>query len=111
MLDDQPFPFYLWAEACSTTVYLQNRSSHRALGRKTPEEAFTGSRPNVENLHIFGCSKFSHVPSKKRTKLDHIVERRMLVGYSEVAKAYRIYIPALRRDVKFEEDRAFKRSL
>jgi hypothetical protein len=40
----------------------------------------------------------------------------MLVGYSEVSKAYMIYIPALRRamvrrDVRFEEDRAFKRSL
>jgi hypothetical protein len=26
MLHDQALPFYLWVEACSTAVYLQNRS-------------------------------------------------------------------------------------
>jgi len=39
----------------------------------------------------------------------------IFAGYSETSKAYRIYIPALRsvvvrRDVKFEEERAFQRS-
>jgi hypothetical protein len=76
------------------------------LGRKTPEEAFTGHRFDVEHLCIFGCSTFSHVPSEKRTKLDPTTKRGMLVGYSEVTKAYRIYIPTprrvvVRRDVKF----------
>jgi hypothetical protein len=69
MLHDQALPFYLWKEACSTTVYLQNRSPHRALGRKTHEEAFSRKRPDVEHLRIFGCLTYSHVPSEKRTKL------------------------------------------
>jgi hypothetical protein len=80
MLHDQALPFLLWAKAYSTVVYLQNRSPHRALGKKTPEEAFTGSRPDVEHLHIFGCSTFSHVPSEKRTKLDPTAEKGILVG-------------------------------
>jgi hypothetical protein len=59
---------------------------------------------------------FSHVPSERRTKLDPTTQQGILVGYSEVSKAYRIYIPPLRkvvvsRDVRFEEDRAFARSL
>jgi hypothetical protein len=77
---------------------------------------FTGSRPDVEHLRIFGCLTFSHVPSEMRIKLDPIAEKGILVGYSEVTKSYRIYIPTLRRtvvrrDVRFEEDRAFMRSL
>jgi hypothetical protein len=36
----------------------------------TPEEAFTGRRPDVEHIRIFGCSMFLHVPSERRTKLD-----------------------------------------
>jgi hypothetical protein len=68
-------------------VYLQNRSPRRALGRKTHEEAFTGCRPDVEHLCIFGCLTFSHVPSKKRTKLDPTAEKGILVGYSKVSKA------------------------
>ena len=45
MLHDQSLPFFLWAEACSTTVYLQNRSPHCAMGNKTPKESFTGKKP------------------------------------------------------------------
>jgi hypothetical protein len=116
MLHDQALPFYLWAKACNIAVYLQNRSPHRALGRKTPEEAFNESRPDIKHLRIFRCSTFSRVPLEKRTKLDPTIERGMLVGYSKVSKAYKIYIPTLRRvvvrrDVRFEEDRAFRRSL
>jgi hypothetical protein len=116
MLHDQSLPLYLWAEACCTAVYLQNRSPHRILGKMTPEEAFTGRMPDVEHIRIFGCSTFSHVPSERRTKLDPTTQQGILVGYSEVSKAYRIYIPPLRkvvvsRDVRFEEDRAFPRSL
>ncbi|KAH9310643.1 hypothetical protein KI387_025678, partial [Taxus chinensis] len=29
MLHDQDIPRYLWAEACSTTVYIQNRVPHK----------------------------------------------------------------------------------
>jgi hypothetical protein len=116
MLHDQSLPLYLWAEASATAVYLQNRSPHRILGKMTPEEAFTGRRPDVEHIRIFGCLTYSHVPSERRTKLDPTAQQGILVGYSEVSKAYRIYIPPLRRvvvsrDVRFEEDRAFQRSL
>jgi hypothetical protein len=58
---------------------------------------------------------FSHVPFEKRTKLDPTAEKGIPVGYNEVSKVYRIYIPALRRvvvrrDVRFVVDRAFQRS-
>lgn len=41
MIHDQDLSMYLWGEACSTSVYVQNRSPHRILGDKTPEEVFT----------------------------------------------------------------------
>jgi hypothetical protein len=115
MLHDQDLPMFLWAEACNTTIYIQNRSPHRVLGSKTLEEAFIGRKPEIGHLRIFGCLTYSHVPSEKRTKLEPTAEKGILVGYSETSKAYRIYISALRktvvrRDVKFEEDRAFRRS-
>jgi hypothetical protein len=70
MSHDQSLPLYLWAEASATAVYLQNKSPHRILGKMTLEESFTGRRPDVEHIRIFGCLTFSHVPSEKRTKLD-----------------------------------------
>eukprot|EP00253_Pinus_taeda_P021923 PITA_21923 len=50
MLHDQSLPLHLWAEACNTTVYLQNRSPHRILGMKTLMEAYSGKRPDVSHF-------------------------------------------------------------
>lgn len=55
MLHDQGLPLFFWVGACSVLVYLQNRSPHSAVGGKTPAEAFTGRRPDVGNLSMFGC--------------------------------------------------------
>ena len=75
MLHDQSLPFFLWVKACSTVVYVLNRSLHRALGSKTPEETFTGNVPEIGHFGIFGCLTYSHVPSEKRTKLEATSER------------------------------------
>ena len=55
MPHDQGLPLFLWAEACNTAVYLQNRSPYRALGHVTSEEAFSGKKPDVGHFRIFGC--------------------------------------------------------
>jgi hypothetical protein len=84
----------LWAEACNTTIYVQNMSPHRILEDKTPEESFTGVRPEIGHLSIFGCPIYIHVPKEKRTKLESYGRKGMFVGYNETSKAYRIYSSA-----------------
>ena len=54
MLHDQGLLKFLWVEAANTTVYVQNRCPHQALDSKTPEEMFTGKKPNVSHFVIFG---------------------------------------------------------
>jgi hypothetical protein len=108
MLHDQDFPMFLWTEACNTAVYLQNRSLRKVLGRMTLEEAFMRKRPEVSHIRIFGCLVYCHVLAKRRTKLEPTAKKG-LVGYSETSKAYKVYIPSLRRtvvrmNVIFEED-------
>jgi hypothetical protein len=115
MLHDQDFPMFLWDKACNTAVCLQNRSLHKVLGRMTPEEAFTGKRPEMGHICIFGCLVYCHVPTERKTELEPTAEKGILVGYSENSKAYKVYIHALmrtvvRRDVRFEGDRAFRKS-
>jgi hypothetical protein len=65
--EDQDLPMCLWAEAAMAVVYVQNRLSHSALGFKTPEEMFTGKKPEVSHLKIFGCPVFIHIPKRKET--------------------------------------------
>ena len=84
---------FLWVEAFDTTVYVQNRSPHRLLRDKTPEEAFTGVKPKVSHLRIFGYSVYIHEPKEKRTKLEPSGKKGTFVAYSEILKANRIYIP------------------
>ena len=88
MLYDQDLPLFLWVETCSTAVYLQNRSPHKAVGSRTPKEAFTRKRPDIGHLRMFGCLTYSHIPSEKRMKLEPTTEKGILVGYSETTKGY-----------------------
>jgi transposase InsO family protein len=53
MLHDQDLPMFMWEEACNTTIYIQNKSPHRVLWSKTPEEDFTGRKPEIGHLHGF----------------------------------------------------------
>jgi hypothetical protein len=83
----------LWAEATMAAVYVQNRLPHSALGLKTLKEMFTRKKPEVSHLKIFGCPVFIHIPKEKRNKLDPSGKKGIFVGYCEVSKAFRIYIP------------------
>ena len=74
---------HLWDEATRTTIYVQNRIPHNALGNKTPEEMFTGEKPKVSHLNIFGCPVYIHVPKEKRSKLDPLGKKGIFVGYRD----------------------------
>ena len=67
MRHDQDLPMHLWDEATKTIVYVHNRLSHSALGFKTPEEMFTGKKPEVSHLKIFGLPSIcSHTKRKEK---------------------------------------------
>jgi transposase InsO family protein len=116
LLNDQGLSMLLWGEAAMTTIYVQNRSPRRILKDMTPEESFSGKKPNVENLKILGCPVYSHIPKDKRNKLEPSGKKGIFVGYSDSSKAYRIYILKQHkieasRDVTFNEKMAFKKSI
>jgi hypothetical protein len=109
------FTSLLWAKACSTAVYIQNRCLHKILEDKTQKEAFAGLKLKVSHFCIFGCLIYIHVPMEKRAKLEPSSKKGLYVGYSETSKIYRVYIPeqrkiAVSRDVKFEEDFGSRKS-
>jgi hypothetical protein len=115
MIHDQDFPMCLWEEASMTAVYVQNQLSHSAVGFKTMQEMFTGKKPEVSHLKIFGCLVFIHIPKEKRNKLEPSGKKGIFVGYCEVSKAFKIYILGhhhieINRDVTFDEDATLKKS-
>ena len=54
----------------------------------TLEEAFTGEKPHVGHLCIFGCLTYSYIPKEQRTKMEPMAEKGILMGYNETSKAY-----------------------
>ena len=52
-----------------------------------------------EPLSDIDCLVYCHVSLEKRMKLEPTLENGILTGYSETSKAYRVYIPTLKRVV------------
>ena len=48
-------PHEFWGEAVNLTVYLLNRAPTNSLEGKTPFEALTRIKPQVDHLRVFGC--------------------------------------------------------
>ena len=103
-------PHSFWAEALSTATFLRNRSPTKAVCGMTPHEAWTGEKPRVDGLRVFGCQAFVHVPKDERKKLDSKSRKCILLGYGMTTKGYRLYDPLKKkgfhsRDVIFNEQK------
>ena len=64
ILHDQDLPMHLWEEGARKTVYVQNCTPQRVLKNKTPEDVFSGKKPKVSHLRIFGCPVYIQIPKE-----------------------------------------------
>ncbi|KRZ94303.1 Retrovirus-related Pol polyprotein from transposon TNT 1-94 [Trichinella sp. T8] len=92
MLTDAELPERFWGEAVCTAAYLQNRLPSRSIS-KTPFELWTGIKPNVEHIQIFGSKAYSYIPKQKRRKWDNKAREGVIVGYGGSKKGYRLLNP------------------
>ncbi|MGH7239998.1 MAG: hypothetical protein ACREHG_08020, partial [Candidatus Saccharimonadales bacterium] len=125
MLHGANLDYSYWGEAVMNAVYIRNRSPSRWLptggmkgthttgaSRLTPFEAWTGNKPSLGHLKVFGCKAYAHIPDQRRTKLDPKAVQCIFVGYAASSKAYRLYDPVARRiiisrDVTFFENQRY----
>ena len=90
MLRNFHLPKEFWGEAVSTAAYLLNRCSTKRLENVTPEETWSGSKPCLKHLRVFGCLCFKHVPNQLRRKLDKKGEQMIMLGYHSTG-GYKLY--------------------
>ena len=88
-----------------------NRSPTRSVPNTTPIEAWSGFKPNVQHLKVFGSIAYAHVPKAARSKLDDRAVKTIFIGYKN--GGYKLYNPMtkkviLSRDVTFAEHEAWK---
>ena len=109
MLKEKSLPRELWGEAVNTAVYLLNRSSTLSLQGGTSYEAWTGRKPSIAHLRVFGSIVHVKCTKTPQKKLEDCSTPMIFIGYEVGTKAYRCFDPVnatvhTSRDVLFEED-------
>lgn len=69
LLKGMKLPNNLWGEAIRHSVYLLNRLPTRSVSGVTPYEAWSGKKPHLEYVRIFGCVAHMKVPSVHLKKI------------------------------------------
>ena len=81
-------PLELWGEAVNTSVYILNRSPSKSLQRAIPYEKWTGRKPCVENLRVFGSIVHVKAIGEKLKNLDDRSKPMVFISYAKGSKAY-----------------------
>lgn len=97
MLIQHDLPKTLWEDAVAYACYLKNRSPTRALGGKTPFEAFTGRKPDLSTIREFGTEIWVLKPDNQQSKLEAKSDKFIFVGPAEGGHAWRYYNPKTRQ--------------
>ena len=86
---EKSIPHHYWTDAVNNIVYIMNRSPTATMHNVTPEEKYSGKKPDLSHLKVFGCIAYVHIPDELCTKLDPKVEKCIFGGYSIEQKGYR----------------------
>ena len=92
MISNSSLPKSLWTYALKTAVYLLNRIPSKAVP-KTPFELWTGRKPSLRHLHVWGCPAEARMYNPHEKKLDSRTVSGYFIGYPEKFKGYRFYCP------------------
>ncbi|KAG6471158.1 hypothetical protein ZIOFF_072259 [Zingiber officinale] len=102
-------PARFWGEAVRHAVYMINCLPTKALGERTPFEAWIGRKPHLAHLRVFGCVAYVKNTTPHLKKLDDRSSPMVYLGVEEGCKAHRLIDPRhdklqVSRDVMFREN-------
>lgn len=107
MISHTTLPGSLWGEALKTAVYLLNRVPTKAT-TKTPYELWTGKKPVLQHLRVWGCPAEARPYRPNEKKLDSRTVSCYFVGYSERSRGYKFYDPTNRTILETGNARFFE---
>ncbi|KAG7564986.1 Integrase catalytic core [Arabidopsis suecica] len=92
MLSNSSLPLSLWIYALKTATYVLNRVPSKAVP-KTPFELWTGRKPSLRHLRVWGCPAEVKSYNPHEKKLDSRTVSGFFIGYPEKSKGYTFYCP------------------
>ena len=72
-------PNTFWEEVVATTCYLQNRLPTTTLSSQTPFEKWSGIKPDLSHLKIFGSTTYTYVPNAIRNILEDRATKQIFI--------------------------------
>jgi hypothetical protein len=99
---------HLWAEAVRAACIITNLRPSKMSPDKTPDELFSGKKPNVSKLRIFGSLVYVHKTGPSKSKLDVRSRPCYHLSFDDRTKGYRCFDPLqkkviISKDVRFLE--------
>jgi len=99
-------------EVVAAAAHILNRTPSKAISLQTPYEKWTGHKPSLAHLRVFGCLAYARV---KQGKLEHRAKKCLFISYPSGVKGYKLWNlesdgprTIVSRDVTFDEDSTIK---
>ncbi|GKV10172.1 hypothetical protein SLEP1_g21576 [Rubroshorea leprosula] len=113
LLAEAKLPRTFWAEALNIVAHVINLSPTIALDNDVPDRVWYGKDVSYDNLRVFGCKAFVHVPKDERSKLDAKTRQCIFIGYGQDEFGYQLGDPVDKKlvrscDVAFFEDQTIE---
>ncbi|KAK9024828.1 hypothetical protein V6N11_064734 [Hibiscus sabdariffa] len=90
MISHNDLPTSFWGHTLETAAFTLNRVPSKSV-QKTPYEIWTGKRPNMSFMKVWGCE--AYVKHQMSTKLEPKSHKCIFVGYPKETKTYYFYNP------------------
>jgi hypothetical protein len=100
LLAESKLPPSFWWRAVATFVHVRNRCPTHPLPNTTPFSEWTGQKPNLSHLRVFGCLAYILVKKKKRKALQSHAIKCIFVGYAPGKKAWTFYNPQTQKFIE-----------
>ena len=108
MLSHSGLPKIFWGDAVLYAIHIRNRCLASVDDSRSPYELWTGKKPDLSHIRVFGCDAYMHVKDSDRKKLDDKSIECVMIGYCEKKHGYKLWgIKEKKlyysRDVEFDE--------
>ena len=110
MIKESGLPIEFWPEAAEADAYLRNRIGTGPIvngSPTTPMEAFTGVKPSIDHIRVWGCKCYSYIDPKSfpaESRKDKFMDRGrecVFLGYvDDTESQVLLWAPDLRRVIK-----------
>ena len=90
MINNSSLPESLWGEAIKTSIYILNRVPSKAVA-KTLYKLWTGKKPSIRHLHVWGCLVEARPYKPNERKLDLRTVSYYFIRCSERSRGFKFY--------------------